>query len=131
MNIVVLLTDQEDSRAALDWAVQYARTNGGTLHVVAAADDIPGKPAYVSPHYLEQLDSDLVASGIRYTLHETSTDPANQVIRLVNELPAKLAVVGLRHRSATFKLILGSHARHVVVNAPCPVVTIKQESAAA
>jgi nucleotide-binding universal stress UspA family protein len=131
MNIVVLLTDQEDSQAALDWAVKHAKINDGTLHVVTAADDIPGKPAYVSPHYLAGLDTELAATGVDYTLHDTSTDPANQVIRLVNELPAELAVVGLRKRSATFKLILGSHARHVVVNAACPVVTVKQEHAAA
>ena len=64
MNIVVLLTDQEDSQAALDWAVQYARTGVGILHVVTTADDIPGKPAYVSPQYLKELDTELAATGI-------------------------------------------------------------------
>jgi nucleotide-binding universal stress UspA family protein len=131
MNIVVLPTDQEDGRAALHWAVQHARTGVGTLHVVTAADDIPGKPAYVSPYYLEELSSELAATGVNYTLHDTSTDPAAQVITLINQLSAELAVVGLRRRSATFKLILGSHAQHVVVNAPCPVVTVKQPSEAA
>ena len=131
MNIVVLLIDQEDSQAARDWAVQQARTNTGILHVVPAAADIPGKPAYISPHYLEELDSALAATGVEYTLYATSADPANQVISLVNELSADLAVVGLRNRSATFKLILGSHARHVVVNALCPVVTVKQHQKAA
>ena len=63
MNIVVLLTDREDSQAA--------------------------------------LDGELAATGLGYTLHETSTDPASQVIRLINELHAELAVVGLRNRSAT------------------------------
>lgn len=56
---------------------------------------------------------------------------ANQVIRLVKGLYAELAVVGLRNRSATFELILGSHARQVVVNAPCPVVVLKQQLTAA
>jgi nucleotide-binding universal stress UspA family protein len=98
---------------------------------VTAADDIPGKPAYVSPQYLKELDTELAATGIDYLLYETSADPGGQVIGLVNQLSAELAVVGLRDRSATFKLILGSHARHVVVNAPCPVVTVKKTLKAA
>ncbi|MFC1883045.1 universal stress protein [Thermodesulfobacteriota bacterium] len=34
-------------------------------------------------------------------------------------------VVGVRRRSKVGKLLMGSTAQHVILNAPCPVATIK------
>lgn len=125
MNTVVLLIDQEDSQAALDWAVDHSRLTGAKLHVVIADKDASAAPAYVSPSYLADLERQLAGLGVPTTLYDSTNDPARQAIDLVESLPAELAVVGLRKRSVTFKLVLGSHAQHLVLNAPCPVVTVK------
>jgi len=37
----------------------------------------------------------------------------------------RIKVVGVRRRSKVGKLLIGSTAQHVILNAPCPVVSIK------
>lgn len=126
MNVVLLLSDQEDSNAALDWALDYIRTNtAAALHVVPAAADAPAVPAHLSPGYREDLKKRLDDANIQFTLHESGADPGHKVVRLVDELPAELAVVGLRKRTLAYKMVMGSHARHVIQQAGCPVVTVK------
>jgi nucleotide-binding universal stress UspA family protein len=48
------------------------------------------------------------------------------VITLAGEVNADLVVIGLPTRSATLKLFIGSHARDILVDAPCPVVAVKE-----
>lgn len=131
MNVLALLIDREDSQAALDWAVDYTRTVGATLHVVTAAHDTPAAPGYVSPLYLDELQGQLDSTGVPVVLHEPAQDPARQVLELIDTLPAELAVVGLRKRSVTAKLVLGSHAQDVMLHAGCPVVTVRNQPEAA
>ncbi|MFZ1202247.1 MAG: universal stress protein [Desulfobacterales bacterium] len=33
--------------------------------------------------------------------------------------------IGIKHRSKVGKLLFGSNAQHVILNAPCPVVTVR------
>ena len=37
----------------------------------------------------------------------------------------RVIVIGLRHRSSAGKFLLGSNAHDILMNAPCPVLTIR------
>nr|MBA2445949.1 universal stress protein [Nocardioidaceae bacterium] len=52
-------------------------------------------------------------------------DPAEDLINLASELSADLIVIGLRRRSPVGKLILGSNAQRILLDAPCPVLAVK------
>ena len=126
MNVVLLLSDQEDSNAALDWAIDHIRDDTtAVLHVVAAPADAPAVPAQLSPSYQDDLEERLVDAGVHFVVHEPTADPSQRVVRLVDELNAELAIVGLRKRTLAYKIVMGSHARHVIQQANCPVVTVK------
>jgi nucleotide-binding universal stress UspA family protein len=54
-------------------------------------------------------------------------DPAEDLIGVAEEVKADLIVIGLRRRSPVGKLILGSNAQRVLLDAGCPVLAVKAE----
>ena len=52
-------------------------------------------------------------------------DPAEDLINVASEVAADFIVIGLRRRSPVGKLILGSNAQRILLDAPCPVLAVK------
>ena len=52
-------------------------------------------------------------------------DPAEDLIKVAEEVSADFIVIGLRRRSPVGKLILGSNAQRILLDAPCPVLAVK------
>lgn len=129
--IVVLVDERPESRAALDWALRALKSSPDPeppmLHVVLGpSTDIPGGPRYVSPALNDQIAGQLDASGIPHETYLAPKDPAQRVLDLAETVRPDLVVIGMQKRSATLKLFIGSHARDILVDAPCPVVSVKE-----
>lgn len=128
---VVLVDERPESRAALDWAMHtvsnFPNSTATKLHVILGpSTDIPGGPRYVSPSLSRDVTAQLDASGLPYEIYTEGTDPVHRVIDVAESVRADLVVIGMQKRSATLKLFIGSHARDVLVDAPCPVVSVKE-----
>ena len=52
-------------------------------------------------------------------------EAGEDLVQLADEHKADEIVIGVRRRSKVGKLIFGSTAQYVVLNASCPVVTVK------
>jgi len=52
-------------------------------------------------------------------------DAADEVLQAAEDARADLVVIGLRHRSPVGKLLLGSTAQRVLLDARCPVLAVK------
>lgn len=125
MTVIAMLTDPEESRPALDWALDFATAHQTDLRVVLSGRDRPGAPVFASPHKLHELRAHLAGAAVTATVEDLSADPPRQVIELADELDAAVVVIGLRARSHTSKIMLGSFARDVIVHAEMPVVVVK------
>ena len=52
-------------------------------------------------------------------------EPAEDLISIAEDSDAELIVIGLRRRTPVGKLILGSNAQRILLDAPCPVLAVK------
>ena len=54
-------------------------------------------------------------------------EPAEDLISIAEDSHAELIVIGLRRRSPVGKLILGSNAQRILLDAHCPVLAVKAD----
>jgi nucleotide-binding universal stress UspA family protein len=125
MSIVVGYAATGEGRAALERAVEEVRLRGDALHVVDTSR--PGRGELTEEDGLAQVGEQLSAAGIEHQLHPRSPhgDPAEDIISLADSTAAGLIVIGLRRRSPVGKLILGSNAQRILLEASCPVLAVK------
>jgi len=128
MTVVIGYIPNELGEAALDVAIAEARRRGTDLVAVntTRADRLVD-PRYAQDTQAEALESRLEESGVPYAVRRfTSTDlPSGDVLKVADEVDAALIVIGLRHRSPVGKLIMGSTAQSILLDAACPVLAVK------
>ncbi len=120
--VVIGYVPKPEGDAALLAGIEEARRRGAPVVVVHALLDDDPEPGYVA-----EVRTALSESGLEHELrvlgrgHEAS----DELVDVAEELGAELIVIGLRRRSPVGKLILGSNAQRVLLDAPCPVLTVK------
>lgn len=72
----------------------------------------------------------LEESGVPFTLHHgvTGQDGADAVLAAVQEHAASVAVIGIRRRTPTGKMLFGSQAQRILLEADCPVLGVKADN---
>ena len=78
---------------------------------------------------LDTVRSELDGAGISHEVRQLvrGLEPAEDIIAVAEEVSADFIVIGLRRRSPVGKLILGSNAQRILLEAPCPVLAVKAE----
>jgi nucleotide-binding universal stress UspA family protein len=126
--VVVAYTPRADGRAALHRAVEEARLRGLRLVVVnASRGDALVDPAFAPPEDVAELRTLLDDTGLPHEIRQQPSghEPAEQVVDIADEVGAELIVIGMRRRSAVGKLLLGSTAQRILLDARCPVLAVK------
>jgi nucleotide-binding universal stress UspA family protein len=66
-----------------------------------------------------------VAVDVRHP--ETGLEASEDLLNIAEEVGAELLVIGLRRRTPVGKLILGSNAQRILLDAHCPVLAVKSD----
>lgn len=130
--IVVGYVPKSEGRAALRLAAQEAKLRHTRLVVVNSARggrDFDAEDAVRSETELETVRAELTAAGLEAEVRQLvrGMDVAEDLIAVAEETGAAFIVIGLRRRSPVGKLILGSNAQRILLDAPCPVLAVKAE----
>ena len=128
MTIVVGYIPSPQGEAALEAAIEEARAKGSDLVVLnVARGEALMEPKRLYDEPAAELTQRLDASGVQYTLRrDVRGEPnAENILEAVEKLQPELLVIGLRKRSATGKLLFGSTAQRLLLDAPCPVLAVK------
>lgn len=128
--IVVGYVPKAEGRAALRRAAEEAKLRDMRLVVVNShrgGREFDDQDAVQSEAQLEEVRSELHSAGVEFEVRQLvrGLDPADDLVNVANEVGAVLIVIGLRRRSPVGKLILGSNAQRVLLDAPCPVLAVK------
>lgn len=118
-----------EGRAAFDRAVAEARLRDAKLVVLRSSPGGPREDVEEVLEYreaFENIDDHLATLGIDYELREfvRGKSVPEDVLETAEEYGAGLIVIGIRRRSAVGKLLLGSNAQEILLNAPCPVLAV-------
>ena len=128
--IVVGFVANPEGRAALRRAAEEAELRHSRLVVVNSfrrAGQSHHEDATAAEIQLDEIRAELTAAGIEHEVRQLvrGQDPADDLISIATEVNAEFIVIGLRKRSPVGKLILGSNAQRVLLDAPCPVLAVK------
>jgi nucleotide-binding universal stress UspA family protein len=117
--IVVGYSSKPEGRAALQRAIAEAGLRHSSLIVIHTSpeDELAG------------LRSELESAGVAHEVRQAPDvlDPAEELITTADVNSAEFIVIGLRRRSPVGKLLLGSNAQRVLLDASCPVLAVKAE----
>ncbi len=127
MSIVVAYIPTPRGTAALTAAVEEARRRGERLLVVNHSSGRPGISRKVATEeQLEALRVDLESQGLEVeTVRTVGLDPAERILAVTVNADASLLVIGMRRRTPVGKLLIGSVAQRILLDAECPVMTVK------
>lgn len=133
MSIVVGRLATREGRAALRRAAQEARTRRLPLIVVDTARHQPAadsQEVQLLEQLLTEVGEQLDEHGLRHEVRTLTdgVDAAENLITAAEQESAELIVIGLRRRTPVGKLILGSHAQRILLDASCPVLAVKAEA---
>jgi len=130
VTIVVGFVPTKEGRAALSRAVEEARLRQSKLVVINSNrggrdyDDDTSQTAEVE---LQRVTDELRGDGLELEVRQLvrGNEPAEDLIAVANDTDADLIVIGLRRRTPVGKLILGSNAQRILLDAPCAVLAVK------
>jgi nucleotide-binding universal stress UspA family protein len=128
MSVVVGYVPRAEGEAALRHAVAEARSRNTRLVVVnTSRGDALVDERFADDDQLDALEGRLAADGVQHAVVHAirGRDASEEILAAAREHRADLVVIGLRRRSPVGKLIMGSTAQKVLLDAPCPVLAVK------
>jgi nucleotide-binding universal stress UspA family protein len=128
MTVVVAHLSTPEGREALDTAAAEAVRRQAAL-VVVAGDASSAAPEVVDARAddLRRVEDALAGTGATLQVETGGADLADDLVAAAERTSADLIVIGLRRRSPVGKLILGSNAQRILLDAPCPVLAVKPD----
>ena len=144
--VIVGVDDSKQARAALEWAVRYARSEGLPLTVITAVDPLvvtavwDDDPAHATSssvisaarreaqRIVDEVVQHVDAPDVDIDVRAVVGHPARELVDAAT--PTDLLVVGSRGSGVFARLLLGSTSSGVAHHAPCSVMIVRPSDAA-
>ena len=130
MTIVVGYVPTPEGEAALAAGIREATLREEPLHVVnTSRGQSLVDTRFASEQALASVRAKLDASGCVYEIDQQvgRHEASDELVEIADRVRASMIVIGLRRRTPTGKLITGSQAQRILLDANCPVLAVKAE----
>ncbi len=130
--VVVGFVPKPEGEAALKSAIEEAKLRSAKVVVVNShrgGSEFDKDASSKSDAEMERIRERLTEAGIEHEVRQLvrGFEPAEDLISIADTVDAELIVIGLRRRSPVGKLILGSNAQRILLDAKCPVLAVKAD----
>ena len=128
MTVLVGYLPSPEGEAAFAAALEEARRRAEPLVVVNSPREGAPVSADMAPaEVVARLTAAAEAAGVRADVRQESHagEVSDEILRVATERDASVIVIGLRRRSAVGKLLMGSSAQRILLDADRPVLAVK------
>ena len=130
MKILVGYEESRVAEAALKLAINHAKAYGGELSIVTCLEqshDLQREDIEAVEDKLEKLKLSIKDDDFQCETHTVVSllTPGEALIEFAQDNDIDEIVIGVKKRSKVGKLVFGSNAQYVILEASCPVVTVK------
>jgi nucleotide-binding universal stress UspA family protein len=130
MNIMVGYDRSNVAKEALVLAKKHAKAFDAKIYLLTTlvqSPDLQLEDIQKAEHELERLRISFKKDGIPCETHAiiSSLSAGEDLIQFAQENGIDEIVIGVRRRSKVGKLLFGSNAQYIILQATCPVVTVK------
>lgn len=130
MKIMVCYDDSNSANEALKLAIQHAKKLDAKVYLVTSkiggsrdnADENKKAESHLE-YGISLLEKENIPCESRLLIR--GLEAGEDLIRFANENEVDEIIIGIRRTSKVGKLLFGSTAQHVILEARCPVVTVK------
>ena len=130
MKLLLAYDGSESSKTALALTKKLAKEMNAKVNVVVSrvggrASDT--KDIDEAEMQLKFVEESLRESGIACEQHLLirGLQPGEDIVDFAEEVETDFIIIGIVKTSRVGKIITGSTAQHVILNAACPVITVK------
>jgi len=130
MKILVGYDGSAQAKEALDLAKKHALAFNAKVYIVTSLfgeKDTTPDQIETAEEGLEYAEKTFANSGIEVETHllVRGVTAGEDLVAFAQEKGIDQIFVGVKKVSPVGKLIFGSNARHIILNAPCPVLSVR------
>ena len=130
MKILVSYNGTKESQAALDLAQTHAKLFNAKMVVLSSSEGGKGEKLEdinKVKQELEKIQEEITKNGVECQVEQLARGlmPGEDIVLYAEENDIDQIYVGIRKKSRTSKLILGSTAQYIILKAKCPVISVK------
>jgi nucleotide-binding universal stress UspA family protein len=130
MKILVGFDSSNVSKEAISVARQHADAFNAEIIIaqsMVGGPEVPRKDFEIAENNLEFEKTQLLDQNVtcQSILSVRGLEAGEDLVQLAEEYKVDEIIIGVRRRSKVGKLLFGSTAQYVILNAPCPVVSVK------
>jgi nucleotide-binding universal stress UspA family protein len=130
MNILVAYDGTREAKEAARVATRHAKAFNARIilaYSMVGGPEIPKKEFEQAEKELQLQEIALKEEGFECesVLSVRGMEIGEDIIKLAEEKQAEEIIIGIQRKSKVGKLLFGSTAQYIILNAACPVVTVR------
>ncbi len=130
MNILVGFDGSKIANDVIKLANKHAKAFKANVYIVTSLEqgpDLKKEDIDKAESKLEKIETSFKTDDIPCEARASVSfqSPGEALVRFAKDNDVDEIIIGIKRRSKVGKLVFGSTAQHIILEAPCPVVSVK------